>query len=256
MSTQYPGPRASARSVGTLAPLYRPQCRVPGAPPRKMPTAISSTPSPIRGPMVPRGCGSHRWRYLEKLAALVPLRASIWCAMGVGLVPLSHRSLRTASRSCWLPARLPSWRSGEAGGSSQGWGWSLAGCWEALEGGREKWLCISYTHTPPGLQQLQRWRDDQTELPVRCPQGLFHLLRRGTTREDKTGVTRSLGEGQQFFGGFGGDGDIFNARDAESTIESLYAFARNRRAGWGASSPQPRSVHGPAWEWQGHRRVE
>jgi hypothetical protein len=57
---------------------------------------------------------------------------------------------------------------------------------------------------------------------VCCPQSLFHFLRRGTTREDKAGVTRSLGERQQFFGGFGGDGDIFNTRDAESPIESLY----------------------------------
>jgi hypothetical protein len=44
-----------------------------------------------------------------------------------------------------LPARLPSWRSGEAEGCSRGVEWSLAGCWEAPEGGREEWLCIAYT---------------------------------------------------------------------------------------------------------------
>ena len=42
--------------------------------------------------------------------------------------------------ACWRPARLPSWRSGEAGGGSQWRGVALAGCWEAPEGGREKWF--------------------------------------------------------------------------------------------------------------------
>src|SRR2546425_11211667 len=88
------------------------------------------------------------------------------------------------------------------------------------------------------LHQIQPRRDDQTELPVRRPQGLFHVLRRGTTGEDETRVTRSLWEGAQFFGEFGGDGDIFNTGDTESPIESLNALQE--------TSPRDREHHGPS----------
>ena len=81
------------------------------------------------------------------------------------------------------------------------------------------------------------------------------LLRRGTTREDKAGVTGSLGERQQFFGGFGGDGDIFNTRDAESPIESLYPCKKPAR-GMGSIIAPAALCSRAAWAWAGHRRVE
>jgi len=73
----------------------------------------------------------------------------------------------------------------------------------------------------PALHQLQPRRHHQTELPVGRAQGLFHFLGRGCTGENETGVTGPLGEGAEFFGGFGGDGDIFNAGDTESAVEAL-----------------------------------
>ena len=42
------------------------------------------------------------------------------------------------------------------GGGSQGAGWAPAGCWEALEGGREKGFCIAYT-PPQSLARLCLW---------------------------------------------------------------------------------------------------
>ena len=51
--------------VGISKPLQGsgipPAVPCPWSASRKMPTAISSPPSPIRGPMAPWGCGSRRW---------------------------------------------------------------------------------------------------------------------------------------------------------------------------------------------------
>ena len=100
----------------------------------------------------------------------------------------------------------------------------------------------------PGLHQMQRWLDDQTELPVRCPQGLFYLLWCVPTRKDKTGIAGAFGEGQEFFGRFGSDGNVFNARDAESPIESLDAL-QETGARDGEHHCSSRAL-GPSQAWQ------
>jgi Transposase zinc-binding domain/Putative transposase len=62
---------------------------------RQRPTAISFIPSPIRGPMAPRGFGSRRWNSWRSWPPSYPCHASIWCAMGAA----SRRTATCVGRS-------------------------------------------------------------------------------------------------------------------------------------------------------------
>jgi len=84
-------------------------------------------------------------------------------------------------------------------------------------------------HYPPAsaaLDQLKPGRYHQMELSVGRPQSLFHCLGRSATGEDETGITRSLWKGTEFFGGFSGDGDIFNTGHTEGRIETCDALEK------------------------------
>src|SRR5215468_11156909 len=80
---------------------------------------------------------------------------------------------------------------------------------------------MRYPPSSAALDQIEPRRHHEMELAVRHPQGPFHFMGRSATGEDETGVTRSLWERAEFFGRFGGNGDIFNAGHTEGRIEPI-----------------------------------
>jgi hypothetical protein len=79
-NTQIPAHRRDQLERSSAIPLVGP-CRWCGW--RKTPTAISSTPSLIRGRTAPRGCASRRWNSWRSWQHWSPYRTSTLCAMGV-----------------------------------------------------------------------------------------------------------------------------------------------------------------------------
>src|SRR5712691_846706 len=111
------------------------------------------------------------------------------------------------------------------------WGWSSSASCCTMSS--SVWVVVSCVLWCAGdcvgtfdsiLHQLKPGCHHQTKLAVGRAQGLFHFPGRSTAGEDETGVTRSLWKGTEFFGGFGGDGDVFNTGHTAGRLEPLDAF--------------------------------